>query len=109
MSAGLTWDELERPDQEEFKKFMQVCKLLTHPNPVVLLNRKYGIARLKEGGFGFVFAMDVTDTTTGKTEERWFGSDITMAEFSQMCQTVSDEDIIIGMAEKVLTEFNKKR
>jgi hypothetical protein len=103
MKAGLGWDEFERPDQKEFEKFMRVCKLLSHPNPVVMLNRKYAIAKRTDGGFGFVFAMDVTNSS-GDNEERWFGTDMTMTEFSQLCQTVSDEEIIEAMANKVLNE-----
>lgn len=105
MKTGLSWDEIEKPDQEEFRKFIQVCNLLTHPNPVVLLNRKYGIAKHINGGFGFIVAMDVTDFETNQTEERWFGVDMSISEFSKLCQSVSDEEITIAMANKVLNKI----
>lgn len=108
MKTGLGPNDFETPSIEKINKVFQVLKSMCN-NPIDLGGYKYKLAETLDGGFALVYPAEVSNGNSNETQERWFGMDMSLRTFTELCNKISDDDFTFMAANNALNEIQKQQ
>ncbi len=105
---GLREGEFSDRSLESVNKLITVLTALNTGRPIKIGEYTFKIGETINGGFQPLIKFEVSNSE-GKEWVEYMGYQGDIKSFSELCNSLTDEEITLILAENVLNEINKRR